>query len=298
MLAIVIPFYNIDFFEETLYSLSKQTNKEFNLYIGNDASQSDPFNLISSFEKSLNVKYKKFNNNLGGTFLTQHWERCIEMVQEEEWIMILGDDDILDINVVEKWYSHRDIFVNSCNVVRFASQIINSAGVTASEIFSHPVWEKSSDSFVRKINNVTRSSLSEHIFRKSMYKKYGFKKYNLAWFSDDRAWLDFSESKPIYSINDSLVQIRVSDKSISGKENNKKIKIEASSQFFKSLIKEKQAIFDPRQRHQILFIYERIASKKGFVGFRNAIFLLNQYIKLKNFKVLKLFIKRFLKNYL
>jgi hypothetical protein len=38
MLAIVIPYYKIRFFEATLQSVAIQTDKRFKVYIGNDAS--------------------------------------------------------------------------------------------------------------------------------------------------------------------------------------------------------------------------------------------------------------------
>lgn len=38
MLAIVIPYYKYTFFEATLISLKNQTDKRFNVYVGNDAS--------------------------------------------------------------------------------------------------------------------------------------------------------------------------------------------------------------------------------------------------------------------
>ena len=46
MLAIVIPYYKIAFFEETLKSLANQTNKQFIVYIGDDASKDDPTFLL------------------------------------------------------------------------------------------------------------------------------------------------------------------------------------------------------------------------------------------------------------
>ena len=45
MLAIVIPYYKYTFFEETLLSLQNQTNKKFNVYIGDDASPENPLDL-------------------------------------------------------------------------------------------------------------------------------------------------------------------------------------------------------------------------------------------------------------
>ena len=42
MLAIVIPYYKLTFFEATLQSLADQTDKRFMVYIGDDASLESP----------------------------------------------------------------------------------------------------------------------------------------------------------------------------------------------------------------------------------------------------------------
>ena len=46
MLAIVIPYYKIIFFEKTLESLAQQTDKRFRVYIGDDASPDSPEKLF------------------------------------------------------------------------------------------------------------------------------------------------------------------------------------------------------------------------------------------------------------
>lgn len=60
MLTIEIPFYKIDFFEDTLKSLANQTNKNFTVYIGNDASSENPINIFNKYKPRINLKYKKF----------------------------------------------------------------------------------------------------------------------------------------------------------------------------------------------------------------------------------------------
>ena len=77
MLAIVIPYYKIDFFSETLNCLANQTNKQFHVYIGNDASPTDPSSLLDNYKDTIKFTYKKFNNNLGGYSLVKQWGRCI-----------------------------------------------------------------------------------------------------------------------------------------------------------------------------------------------------------------------------
>jgi hypothetical protein len=49
MLAIIIPYYKLTYFEATLQSLANQSDKRFKVYIGDDASPEDCKHLISNF---------------------------------------------------------------------------------------------------------------------------------------------------------------------------------------------------------------------------------------------------------
>ena len=104
MIAIIIPYYKIDYFEQTLHSLSLQTNKNFTVYIGDDASPNSCVPLLKQYEEKIDFIYHRFENNLGNTSLVNHWERCIALSNQEEWLMILGDDDVLAKNVIEEFY--------------------------------------------------------------------------------------------------------------------------------------------------------------------------------------------------
>ena len=109
MLAIIIPFFKPTFFEATLQSLANQTDKRFKVYIGDDASPEDCYALLQKFEGQFDFIYHRFETNLGGISLTQQWERCIALSGDEEWLMILGDDDVLGENVVEEFYKNKRI---------------------------------------------------------------------------------------------------------------------------------------------------------------------------------------------
>lgn len=64
MLAIIIPYYKINFFKETLESLANQTDKRFKVYIGNDASTEDPTDLLNEFKGQIDFEYVAFTNKL------------------------------------------------------------------------------------------------------------------------------------------------------------------------------------------------------------------------------------------
>ena len=298
MLAIVIPYYKITFFEKVLKSLGNQTDKRFNVYIGNDASPENPEELLEKYKGKFDFVYHKFNNNLGSISLVRQWDRCIELMNDEKWLMILGDDDELSEGTVAAFYQNLDaIDRNKSNVVRFSTQIVDNIRGRVSKVFTHPKLEKASDSYYRKFSRESRSSLSEHIFRTKIYKKYKFKNYPLAWFSDDYAWLEFAEIFPIYSINEALVFINVSTESLTGNVNNLIEKNNAEIMFYNDLINHHQKDFNSFQLGKIVLQTEIALREYRKMTFTEWVKLSKIYItNFLVFSFLKL-IRRFVINY-
>ncbi|UJH92515.1 hypothetical protein LZ575_08515 [Antarcticibacterium sp. 1MA-6-2] len=184
--------------------------------------------------------------------------------------------------MVEEFYSSFSKFEGKTNVVRFASQVINSAGIPTSKVYKHPKWEKAADSYFRWLNGKTRSSLSEHIFSKEAYGKHKFKDYPLGWHSDDIAWLDFSGDKEIYSINKSLILVRHSDYNITTSNNNLELKSKASSRFQSDLIFEKLKLFRKSQKRKLLLNFEIFQKEKQQMEIKYWNFLFIYYFRQGN----------------
>ncbi|MFY0714760.1 glycosyltransferase [Seonamhaeicola sp. NFXS20] len=217
MLAIVIPYYKQTFFKATLQSLANQTDKRFHVYIGDDASPENPKKLLEFYKDTLDFHYTRFETNLGGISLVKQWERCLEMVQNEVWVMILGDDDTLGPNVVASFYENLEFLEKEkSTVVRFATQVINEYGDVISKVYKHPKTELASNFLLRKFKGGTRSSLSEYVFKKDKITTVKFKDFPLAWSSDTLAVVEFSGGNPIFTINSALVFFRLSGKNITG----------------------------------------------------------------------------------
>lgn len=217
ILAIVIPFFKVSFFEETLKSLADQTNKNFKVYIGDDASPDNPNPLIEKYKGKFDFIYHRFEQNLGGKSLAQQWNRCLDLCNNEKWVMILGDDDVLENNCIESFYNNlKEIESLDSSVVRFATEVIDENGTVLSKLYQHPKTEKAIDFLIRKFKGGTRSSLSEYIFKKDKVITIKFKDFPLAWSSDVLGVVEFSAGKDIYTINDALVYFRWSDKNITG----------------------------------------------------------------------------------
>lgn len=295
MLAIIIPYYKLTFFKATLQSLVAQTDKRFKVYIGDDASPEDCSVLLQQFQGQIDFKYHRFDANLGAISLTQQWERCIALSNDEQWLMILGDDDVLDDNCVASFYANEvEIKENKSNVIRYACKVINAQGNVFLGPYFHPKLELASDFYCRKVKNLTRSSLSEYIFKKEVFNQYKFVNYPLAWHSDDKAWLDFSENKPIYTINEAIVYVRFSEINISGRQDNIAQKLTATFQFYGDILRDKKNVFTSKQVLTILMSYEVIIKKDRKLNFNEWIFLFRNYFF--NFKLIPFlkFIRRFL----
>lgn len=230
MLAIVIPYYKYTFFEATLLSLKNQTDKRFNVYIGDDASPENPKNLLKKYKEAFPCHYKRFDSNLGRISLVKQWERSLSMVKDEKWVMILGDDDTISNNFVEAFYKHIDE-INQLNihVIRYSTVVVNAKDEQISKKHEHPKLETSTDFLIRKFKGGTRSSLSEYVFKKEKVDAIKFKNFPLAWSSDTLAVVEFSEDKNIFTINEALMYFRLSDINITGQSDS----IEKNEAWFK-----------------------------------------------------------------
>lgn len=235
-LAIVVPFYKIDFFEETIQSIARQTDQRFRLYIGNDASPDDPLPLIQKYLNPDQYRYFNYDKNLGGVNLALQWERILENV-EEEWFQILGDDDCIADNFVSSFYATQAHFSN-VSLVKVASVVVNENNKA---LFSFTQNYKSGlyDAlafFYLKASGQMNSSLSEHIFLNKRFREINkFRKYPLAWHTDDMAILEMCNLGKFYFLAETQVSIKFFENSISGSDKHEALKHEAGVQFTKDV---------------------------------------------------------------
>lgn len=214
-LAIVIPLYKANFLVNALDSIANQSNKNFTVYIGDDCSPHELFSIVKDYENRLNIVYKRFPFNFGGKDLISHWERCIDMVHNEEWIWLFSDDDIMSSNCVDNFYNtlannpDHDLF-------HFNMQLIDENGLPISGSSSFSKAIKVEEFLLLRLQYKTFSSVVEYVFRKEHFIKMGrFQKFDLAWCSDDATWIKLGKRNGIININDAIVYWRYSTINIS-----------------------------------------------------------------------------------
>lgn len=220
-LAIVIPAYKNTFFSETLASIASQTCKDFILYVGDDCSPFDIKGIINNYISKIDIVYKRFETNLGGTDLVAQWKRCIDMTEGEQYIWLFSDDDVIDINCVEKFYEAIKQNPNA-GLLHFN---INKINDKSQQVCSFKPWPKycSTKEYIDgKLG--TKGYISfvvEFIVRRDIYMKCGgFENFDLAWGSDFISWVKFSDAaNGIITIDDAKVNWRESNENISPNRN-------------------------------------------------------------------------------
>jgi glycosyltransferase involved in cell wall biosynthesis len=215
-LAIVIPAFKGTFLKETLTSLVNQTDKCFTVYIGDDSSPEDLHTIVEVFRLKLNFFYKKFDYNLGTSDLAAQWNRCISLVNNEKWIWLLPDDDLISPNCVSEFYRTISNDMQQSNLYRFETAHIDGSGHVLFKTQSCPPVETMAEFVINKLSFKRNSSVAEYIFsRESFLNVKGFTSFPLAWGSDDYLWVCLSKQIGIRLISSGVVYLRQSHLNIS-----------------------------------------------------------------------------------
>ena len=224
-LAIVVPAYKSKYFREALQSISNQSCKDFTLYIGDDASPDDLKSIVDLNSRNISIVYKRFENNLGEKDLASHWERCIDLARNEEWIWLFSDDDIMSDNCVEGFYETLTKYDKESvtdKVLRFNLSITDADLNMFKKYITPPDF--SVEYFLESyfVNHRLRNKAVEFIFPKENYIKKGkFVKFPLAWGSDTATILKLGRTAGFLTIDKGDVFWRDSGYNISSTGNNK-----------------------------------------------------------------------------
>jgi Glycosyl transferase family 2 len=247
-LAIIIPFFKITYLESLLIALARQTDKRFNLYIGNDNSPDDPHPIIQRFNDVLPISYRHYHDNLGHICPTLQWNRCLDMIEEEEWVWMLPDDDLISENCVEEFYkSLPEIDQNNINVATIPSKVIDADGMDRGTLIINPKVQSSYDFYFRQLKgDATGSSLGDNIFRRAvLVANGGFISFPRAWGSDHATVLNTAGQAGAYCLQNAWFGFRQSGINISSIRTDGTSKMSARIKFL-DWLKQNENIFNKK----------------------------------------------------
>lgn len=231
-LAVIIPAYKHEFFDKALQSLANQTNKSFNIYIGDDCSPFDLKSIVDKHTNQLNISYTRFTNNIGAKNLVHQWNRCVKLTKTERWLWLFSDDDIADANCVEVFFKTVEADNKQFDVYRFDTRVIDKDDRLIGNNPESPFVERSFDMALEILKFNRGNSMPDHIFSREVYEQFnGFVYTEYAQGADWATSILFSSIKGICTMNGAKVSWRLSDQNISGQASKKNEMLRGYLQF-------------------------------------------------------------------
>lgn len=229
-LEIVIPFYKPDYFERLLHSLASQTDRSFNITIGNDASTQEAEAIVARYAHILHIKYHYFENRLGNVDLARQWNRCVSLSSGSKWLWVVPDDDLPSSKCVEALRAaSNQADQTGANVIHLPCTTIDKNEVLLSAPEDLPTLMNSDEFYLKQLQGKTAgSSLANAVYRRSKFDDLGgFRSLPRGWGSDHATMLAVADGGPIINTSGAWLNFRMSGINISSLSNDAAEKMEA-----------------------------------------------------------------------
>ena len=215
-LAIIIPAFKATFLAAALDSIAAQTCKDFTLYVGDDCSHEPIGDIVEQYRDKIDLVYRRFDTNLGARDLVAQWERCIAMSQDEPYIWLFSDDDVMESNCVEQLLGTIDATQGAYDLYHFDVDIIDESGAFVRRKQDYPAVLPAYRFYRGKLADKYAAFVVENVFSRKIYEQsHGFMKYDMAWGSDIATWIVFGGEKGMCTVPHARVKWRQSSQNIS-----------------------------------------------------------------------------------
>lgn len=215
--SFLVPAYKGTYLQEALHSMLSQTFDDFQILISDDNSPENLAAIVNSFNSD-KIIYNRNKSNIGGEFLTKHWNLLLELCNSD-YLIIASDDDIYDSNFLREIYTltqkHPEV-----DVIRARTQRINDIGeITSKEdIFEEYQTELEVVYSIFCCNYI--GCIGNYVFKTSALKRNGgFVNLPYAWFSDILSVISTAKNGQLNTKN-ILFSFRLSHMNISDTSKN------------------------------------------------------------------------------
>jgi hypothetical protein len=217
-IAVVVPLYKITFLEELLEALSHQGDSKFTVYIGSDNSSASADKLANSFNKNITLSYHRFTSRLGHIDLAGQWNRCVELITNEEWIWVVPDDDVPSPNCIEEIRAATVVADEvGANVIHIPCVTIDRMGESLDERCDWPSVMDSGEFYLGQLKGTNSGmTLANIVYRRSAFDEAGgFISLPKAWGSDHATTLAVAAGGPVVTVPSAWLGFRMSGENIS-----------------------------------------------------------------------------------
>jgi len=268
--------YKVRYLPEALDSIQKQSFGDFRVIVSDDCSPDNIYDVVAPFLADSRFSYRRNEKNIGSKSLVAHWNMLLDQT-DSEFVIIACDDDtyhadfLKEIDLLTRRYPETNLF--RARVQRYYEGALMDLD---------PLCEEYTTQLKYLYNSFVHGHIhciGNYVFRRKLLLDIGrFHHFQLAWYSDDRAWIEMS-ANGVGSTSEVYFTMRNSDINISSrKQCTPEIataKVQACKDFllwyneFSKVIKRNDNLYETR-----LF-------NKAHAAVRNYVYkLINQYIEL------------------
>ncbi len=207
LFSICIPAVKARHLGEALRSLVKQTWRDFEIIVLDDAGAADVTHAVSAVRDS-RIHYFRRDLNMGADYPTRTWNSALASARGE-YVVLLGDDDCLAENYLESM--ERVIRASpGADLYRARLRIIGPNGATLLPEASVPEIETWDEFLYRRATVFYPQSTAEMCVRTEALRKLGgYADLPMALGSDDITWLRLALRSPVISTNDTYACWRI-----------------------------------------------------------------------------------------
>jgi hypothetical protein len=188
--------------------------------VGDDCSPYDLKSIADKFIGRLDIRYKRFSENLGGKDLVAQWERCIDMTEGEPWLWLFSDDDLMSADAVAS-VLHAIDSASVTDLLRLNVDVIDKHGKIKERVV-YPAHMSCADYYSCKLSGSLNSYVVEFVFsRAHFFENKRFQKFDLGWGSDSATWLKLSKASGITTLPNGRIFWRLSGENITSRADKK-----------------------------------------------------------------------------
>ena len=198
-LAVVIPAYKGKYFGETLESLARQSDVDFNVYIGDDCSPEPLAEIVARFNDRLHIRYVRFEENLGGRDLVAQWNRCLALAGREEFVCIFSDDDVMTPDCIRSFRQTVQDYPGH-DVYHWDIEIVDTRLAPLRKTAPWDDFVSSADFYADLYMGRIDARMPEFIFRKKALEENGFVQFDLAFRTDNATVMEVASCRGIRNI--------------------------------------------------------------------------------------------------
>ena len=213
LVTIVIPAYKRKWLNEAIQSALAQDYSNIELIIVDDHSPQNLKEVVEPYLVDKRVSYYFNEVNVGKESVAINWNKCLEYVRGE-FFVLLCDDDVLMPNFVSTLLKLAQKYPQ-CNIFHGSRALYHENTGTTEVLESWSEYESFEEFVKAKLEVKRKHTITEFLYRSESIVAEKYKVFPVAYFSDDASILSIVKNGGIASSQEPVCKIRISDEQIS-----------------------------------------------------------------------------------